>query len=143
MINVNHFRIYTFLVVPCLAVPVPPAPDPEPAVDGDGAVAGPGPRDGVLEDLHRRRLPSHGLEVERGEVVGALPLLLVRGHVVHDERHPPAEDEHAAVDEGGGVERPREGRGAVDDRLGPRHRVNVQDPEVAQPERSKFMLGQC
>ena len=112
-------------------------------MNGDGAVSGPGPRDGVLENLHRGRLPSHGLEVERGEVVGTLPLLLVRGHVVHDERHPPAEDEHAAVDEGGGVERAGKGRGAVDDGLRPGHRVDVQDPQVTQSEgRNVEMLTQ-
>ena len=41
-----------YLIVPGLAVPVAAAPDPEPALDGDGAMAGAGPRDGVLEDLH-------------------------------------------------------------------------------------------
>ena len=130
-----------YLIVPCLAVPVAAAPDPEPALDGDGAVAGAGPRDGVLEDLHGGRLPRHGLEVEGGEVVGALPLLLVGGDVVHDEGDPPAEDEHAAVDEGGRVEGARQRRGAVDDRLRPRHRVDVQDPQVAQPVNQKYSIG--
>ena len=52
-------------------------------------------------------------------------------------------DEHAAVDEGGGVERAGKGRGAVDDGLRPGHRVDVQDPQVTQSEgRNVEMLTQ-
>ena len=49
------------LVVPGLPVAVAAGPDVHPRVDGDGAVAGAGPRNRVLERLHRQRLPLHRL----------------------------------------------------------------------------------
>ena len=72
-------------------------------MNGDGAMTRARPRVGVILDLHGGRLPAHGLDVEAGQVVGALPLLLVGGHVLHDEGHPASENKHAATNHGSGV----------------------------------------
>ena len=93
-----------------------------------------GTRHSILKYLHGETLPGHAVHVEAGQGVGALPLLLVGGHlhVVHHEGNPPAEHEHPAADHRGAVQGPGQGRGPVELRFAPGHRVYVEDPEVGQ-----------
>lgn len=61
-------------------------------------------------------------EIQTRQRVGAFPLLLVgRLDVVHDQRHPAAEDEHPVADQRAAVQRTRQRCNAVGDGSCPDH----------------------
>lgn len=80
-------------------------------------------------DVHL--LPDHRLEVEHGERVGTLPLLLAC-EVVDDQRNPATEDVHFIADERGAVQTSRQRRSSAGLRAAPRQRLDVKNPQVAQ-----------